>query len=267
MKKDKEATSSPLGRALRILECVLDASHPLTAAEIAQRCDLDNGTTHRLIQSLVAEACLIKDEESKRYVAAPKLAFPLPLYHPWNTLRRDVLPSLKDVRDRLRLTTGFVLFCYGQRILLELAPGPDPLSSDYRAALSSPLHASGSGKIFLMSQSPKERHRFLGPAPYPRFTDHTIVTERELDRHLAEAEAQGYVVSRDDYVMGFEVIAAPVKISGEPAIGCFFCSGRSSDFKDDASTHEAGCILRQAADLFVMTSLPLRAATELIRRS
>lgn len=259
------AASGSLHRGFRVLEAMVEATRPLSSLEIAQRCGFDPSTAHRLVQSLAAGGYLLRDEGSKRYVASPKVLFPLPLYHPWNVVRRDAQPALTALRDQLGSTVGLVMFCFGQRILLELAPGRDSLSPDYKTWLASPLHASGSGKILLASLSSAERRDRLGPEPYERFTARTATAAEALDRELEEGMARGYVLACDDYIAGFRVAAAPIRSADGTIIGCFFSSGRASGFPDER-LHEIGLVLRQAADLFSRTTPSLRGVGEFLGR-
>lgn len=255
--------SGPLGRALRILEIAIEAARPLSSAEIAQRCGLDPSTAHRLVQALTGTGHLLRDEATKRYLPSPKLIFPLPLYHSWNLIRRDAAPALAALRDQLGLTTGFVVFYLGQRVLVELAPGRDPLSPDYSTWLSSPLHASGSGKILLLAASPAERKRLLGPPPYEKFTAHTVTDHAALERELEESADRGYVLASDDYIVGFRVVAAPIRMPSGAIVGCFFCSGRSAGFTDRAAP-DIGLAVKHAAELFSRTAPSLQTMAELI---
>lgn len=252
----KARRSAPLGRAFQIITSLIDATRPLSSAEIAELCDLDTSTTHRLLQSLGTEGYVVRDN-AKRYVASPKLLFPLPLYHPWNALRRDAEPTLIALRDQLGLTTGLVVFFLGERILVEMAIGRDPLSPDYRTWLSSPLHASGSGKVMLMGMTPSARRNLLGDEPYEKFTKNTLVKSSALDADIAESTRRGYAIASDDFISGFRVVAAPVRTQSGVFIGCLFCSGRGTALTDGAIA-EAGAALKKVAEVFFFTSPALQ---------
>lgn len=259
---EEGALDAPLSRARKVLEVVFDATRPLTSLEIARRCDLDPSSSHRLVQNLAAAGFLLRDEETKRYLPHPRMLFPFPIYHPWELVRRDAASLVRPLRDRLLVTTGFVIFYFGSRILLELAPGSDPLSPSYRTVLTSPLHASGSGKIFLMTLSEAERRRVLGPAPFERFTPATIVSHEALSADLAQGRKNGYVTAIDDYISGFRVVAAPLSVDGR-VIGSLFCSGGTS-LQGEARIREVSEEVRLAANLFSHAAPNLRLLTQLL---
>ena len=244
--------SAPLGRAFQIVNALADATRPLSSVEIAQQCGIDPSTAHRLVRSLVSEGYVLRNT-AKRYVASPKLLFPLPLFHPWNSLRRDAEPMLVGLRDQLGFTTGLVVFCVGERILLELMTGRDALSPDYHTWLASPLHASGSGRILLMAVSQSARRALLGREPFKRFTDRTVTSMAALEQELADSGKRGYVLACDDFIAGFRVVAAPVRVSGGAIVGCLFSSGRSATFTDEVIP-EVGTALKKAAEIFSLAS-------------
>lgn len=244
--------SAPLGRAFQVVNALVDATRPLSSAEIAQHCAIDPSTTHRLVQSLMHEGYVLRNS-AKRYIASPKLLFPLPLHHPWNALRRESEPTLVALRDQLGFTVGLVVFCLGERILVELLTGRDALSPDYRTWLSSPLHASGSGKVLLLALASAQRRALLGPEPYQKFTAKTATTLGKLEDELAESERRGYVLACDDYIDGFRVVAAPVRSASGAILGCLFSSGRKLTFNDEIIP-SVGKALRSAADIFSYAS-------------
>ena len=259
---DEATHDAPLVRARRVLEVVYEATRPLTSLEIARRCDLDPSSAHRLLQNLVTSSFLLRDEDSKRYLPHPRLLFPFPIYHPWELVRRDAGALVRQMRDRLLITTGFVVFYFGSRILLELAPGSDPLNPSYRTVLTSPLHASGSGKLLLMQRAEAERRALLGAEPFESYTPLTITDHERLTTDLQQAEQRGYVTAVDDYIMGFRVVAAPITIEDQ-MIGSLFCSG-GSGVMPDARIAEIGQEVQRAAMLFSRAAPNLRLLAQLL---
>lgn len=256
------ALDAPLARARKVLEVVFEATRPLTALEIAKRCDLDPSSSHRLVQNLAACGFLLRDDESKRYLPDPRMLFPFPIYHPWELVRRDASAIVMPMRDRLQLTTGLVIFYFGSRVLLELAPGRDPLSPSYRTVLSSPLHASGSGKVFLMAQSQEQRRKTLGAGPFEKFTPQTIVDHEALTADLQRGAQRGYVSAVDDYMSGFRVVAAPLSVD-DSVVGCLFCSGGAALFPD-SKIDEIGEEVKQVATLYSRAAPNLRILAQLL---
>jgi DNA-binding IclR family transcriptional regulator len=117
-----------------------------------------------------------------------------------------------------------------------------------------------------MAKTPAERRALLGPDPFERFTEHTIVDASALDDELAASQARGYVVACDDYILGFRVVAAPIRAADGAIVGCFFSSGRASGFPDER-LHDIGLAITQATDLFSRTTPSLRGIADFLGSS
>lgn len=258
---EEGALDAPLIRVRKVLEVVFEATRPLTALDIAKRCELDPSSAHRLVQNLAACGFLIRDE-TKRYVPDPRMLFPFPIYHPWELVRRDATTIILPLRDRLQLNIGMVIFYFGERVLLEYAPGRDPLSPSYRTVLSSPMHASGAGKVMLMAQSELQRQKTLGPGPFKKFTSETLIDHETLTADLTRAVKKGFVSAIDDYMDGFRVVAAPLTVN-ERVIGCIFASGGTAVFPD-GKIQEVGEEIKRTALLYSRGGPNLRILAELL---
>jgi IclR family acetate operon transcriptional repressor len=251
-----------LARGLRILEAVVEASAPMSLANIAQVSGFDTSTAHRLLQMLVKEGYIVKDDTAKKYLASPKGFFPLSLYHPLNVIRRDAEYAMMSLREEVGETVGLVFFCFGQRLLLDLVHGGDSLSPYYGTWVESPLHGSASGKVLLMSLTSEERRARLGLGPYKDSTPHTITDPAILEADLVASRERGYVVARDDAFVGLTALGASITAGGD-AIGCFFVFGRSTNF-DDAKTERTGQALSRAGELFSHGTPSLKAVCDLL---
>jgi DNA-binding IclR family transcriptional regulator len=240
-------TGGSLRRGLRALDVLADAGAPKSAAEIARACGLDPSTTFRLLGALIDAGYVLKDRETKRYFASPKALFPLPLYHPLNVFRRDSERLLGDLRDDLGETIGLVVYVWGERALLDLAPGRESWGPYYQTWIASPLHGSASGKLLLMTLGREERARRLGRGPFKSHTPHTITSPAALEADLARSRARGYVVARDDAYVGLTAIGAPVLMPPGELVAGLVLAGRTTDFPEKRIAH-AGLALKRAAD-------------------
>lgn len=255
-------SDTPLARARKVMDAVFGASRPLSSLEIARRCGLDPSSAHRLIQNLAANGFLLRNDETRRYLPHPKVLFPFPIYHPWELVRRDAASLIVPLRDRLLLNTGIVAFYFGTRVMVELAPGRDPLNPSYQTVLESPLHASGSGKVLLSTMTEEERRRQLGPGPLEQFTPLTIVDHAALTEDLEVSRQRGFVTALDDYISGFRVVSAPLSVDGV-VMGCIFCSG-ASHMVSDERIPEIAQEVKRAATLFSRASTSLRQLAVLL---
>ena len=211
----------------KIIELVLGSSRPLTSQQISVALNLDTSTTNRLLNSMATDGLLGKDKQTRTFYPSTSSLFPLPLNHPINTSAEKIWSVILGLRNEWSLTSGFVYFYNGKRVLTSLAIGSDPLTSQYNTILNSPLHASGSGKLFL-AYIPENKWKLYLPAePYEQFTKNTTTSLKKLKTEIKDALKTGAIICKDDYVDGFSVVSSPV-IFNKKIIGCFFISGRST---------------------------------------
>jgi IclR family acetate operon transcriptional repressor len=251
-----------LQRGLYLIELMQQAGRPLTLTELAEMASLNTSTIHRLLQSLMQTEHVFRDS-SKRYYAGPKAYLPLSLYHPFNVLRRDAYDTMRTLRDRFSVTCGLNLFIGAERLVLELAAASDSLSPYYGTHLKSPLHAAASGKLLLLNFSPELRTEILGPAPYPRYTMHTIVDADALRQELERTAQRGYAVTLNENFEGISAVSAPIVASGGRALGALTLAGPSRYFASEIVS-EMGLATRRAAELLAFGSAGVRAVGRML---
>lgn len=250
-------------RGLEIIRVLRDAERPLSLAEIGEICEFDSSTTHRVLQMLVEDGFILKDDASRRYLPGPSSFAPLSLYHPISVLRRDAEPQLIALRDRLGYTTGIALFCFQARVLLDLAQGRDPWYPYYETWLRSPIHGSASGKLLLLSMTLEERRHALGEEPYQACTARTITTAKGLQAELKAIEQRGFAVADEDAFEGRSAVAAPIHSSKGDIIGCFVVAGKSPGFSKER-IEEAGKALKVAAESFTRSTPSVDAVAKCV---
>lgn len=251
-----ESLSGALPRGLRIIELLVESPTPQALSELASGAGLDSSTAYRLLQTLADRGYVVRDSESKRYMAGPRALSPLGMSHPLRELAREAAPILGSIRNTTGQTASLVVFIGAQRLVIDTAPGDHPLVPYYDTWLRSPLHGSASGKVLLASLSAVDRSVLLGSGPYPAVTPHTITDSAELGRHLAEAVARGYAIARDDAFIGMTAIAAPIAYSTR-VVGCMALVGRS-DAMPKTKDAELGNALKNAAALLTHSAPSLR---------
>ena len=249
-----------LQRGLLLLELMVNAGRALTLTELAELSSLHVSTVHRLLQTLTLSEHVFRDG-AKRYYAGPRSYLPLSLYHPFNVLRRDSYETLRMLRDRFGVTCGLSVFIGTQRLVVELAVASDTLSPYYQTHLTSPLHAAASGKLLLLNFPAERRRDLLGPAPYLRYTPHTITDAEAVERDLELTTERGYAVSLNENFKGISAVGAPINVSPQRAVGAITFAGPSSFFTSDI-VPEMGTAARQAADLLALGSPGVRAVRQ-----
>jgi len=252
------ADSGLLSRGLMLLGALIKEERPLTSSELAEMIGLNSSTTHRLLQTLMQLKYISRDA-SKRYLPTARALLPMGLYHPLNALRRLAAEELRNLQHAFRMTTALQIFMGHQRVVLEVVLGTGSFSPYYETEVTTPLHASSSGKLLLYSLAQEERDQLLGPEPYKSHASGTLLTRAELDRDLARIGERGYSVTMDEMLQGLAGVAAPIWLTRDRAIGAIVISGPTRFFESPMLENIAAAAQR-SAELFSHASPDIRAA-------
>jgi IclR family pca regulon transcriptional regulator len=215
----KKSSVLSLGKALRLLEAVAASESDMTLSEIAAASDLDPGTTHRMLNTLVDLGYMSRDE-SKRFTLTLKvldLGFRAIGRREMRTLARPILRSLVDEFSEAAslgvLSGGDVL--YVERI----RAGITRLGVDIRVGTLIPAASSVIGWGMLAFLPEPELERVLHQNPRQReFPE--ISGSIDLPKQLLAIRKQGYALSPSQFTNGLTVLSVPVRDEdGYPVAG------------------------------------------------
>ena len=204
----------PLGaveKALDVLFHLHAAAAPRGVTAIGQALGLPKSTAHRLLAAL-RRRDLVEREPGGQYrpgVALVALGLGV-------LAREPVVEVARPVLEREAAATGETFFLAaargGRLIVLDKAEGTAFLRAAPAAGSEVPAHATAVGKLQLAFDPAA-----LRPQPLARFTPRTRVTPAALAREVARARRQGFAESREEWIPGLSVLAAPVFAGGRLA--------------------------------------------------
>ena len=111
-----------------------------------------------------------------------------------------------------------------------------------------PLHATSSGKVLLAPLSIAAREDLLGP-DLDRFTNATVLDLAVLHAQLDRAVADGYAVTVEEFEIGLNAIASPVRSLGGSLAGAVSVSGPAYRLTSERLTELAGALVAAAAEV------------------
>lgn len=204
---------SVLTRIVRVLE-TFDADRTVqSASEIGRRADLPGSTAHRLVDELVAEGLLERDEDHR--VRLGMRLWELALRGSTALrLRQAALPHMERVQATLREHTQLAVLEQGEALFLERLSHPAAVSNITRVAGRLPLHASSSGLVLLAHADPALRERVL-EGPLRAVGPNTITDPAVLRRALTEIRRSGFVSAPGSIEAVSTGIAVPLRDRGE----------------------------------------------------
>ncbi|MDU8929226.1 IclR family transcriptional regulator [Alisedimentitalea sp. MJ-SS2] len=197
-------------RTLLILEVLGRSDQPMTATEINEQLGLPKQTVHRLCVTLEENGFIARLGHSKRYQIARRLReLGAGLLHNSrdHIARRQIL---KDLATSVGETVNFVIpETDGMRYL-------DRVETDWAFRIQLPIgtnvpfHCTASGKCFLASLPPKQRHNLVQNLNFERMTSHTHVSAESLMEELAGVRKLGYSLDREEFLDGMIALAVPM---------------------------------------------------------
>lgn len=209
MARRGEPDGDSLLRKVRLILDSFDTGAPvLGLSELARRTDLAKTSVHRVASEMVEVGLL--NRQGRRYELGP-LLFELGQRVPrTRDLRLIAARYLEDlaVTTRETVVLGFpgdrnVLFA--EKYFSQRGGGVTFTQVEGRV----PFHCGASGKALLAFGDPSIRDRVLGSTLRQR-TRWTITDPAVLDAELAQIRRQGYAVDRQELVVGYGAVAAPV---------------------------------------------------------
>jgi DNA-binding IclR family transcriptional regulator len=203
---------SVLQKARMILGAFDAPSPQLGLSELARRTGLAKTTVHRVASEMVSVGLLAR--YGRRYELAP-LLFEFGQRVPrTRALRLAASPFLEDLAIATRETVVLgtpgdhdVLFVekfFGQR-----GGGTTVTKVEGRV----PFHCGASGKVLLAFGDPALLEQVTAGPLRPR-TPRTITDPERLRAEIARVRENGYAVERQEVVVGYGAVGAPVLIDG-----------------------------------------------------
>lgn len=183
-----------------------------TLQQIIRATGLPSSTCQRLVQNLVREGFLDRDEDHYR-IGLGLVRWAAPGTYGLDTVRltRPVLQNLRD-------TTGETAILYVRdgafRTVIAIAESRHPVVRLFVVGMVMPLHAGSAGKVFL-SWDPMARKDAVSHG-LARYTPRTIVDIDLLTEQMGHIRRAGYATSFEERDFGAASISAPVfGLSGE----------------------------------------------------
>lgn len=193
--------------ALDILDLL--ASEPeLGVAEIGRRLGVAKSTAHRMVTTLSAKGYVRQVQESRSYRLGLKLSELGELVANRHQLRGYALPLLESLRAQTGESVRLAIPDGSKMFYLERLGGSGGPQSGPPSGRAKPIHVTSSGKaVAAFNQSVAEAAIAAG---FEMKTSHTIGSETQFLRCLADIRTRGYAFSIEEDELGLGSVAAPV---------------------------------------------------------
>jgi len=221
MAESKKSIVQSVGKAFRLLEAFRSDDRGQVLADLARAADLDNGTTFRLLNTLVMLGYVEKVSGTRTFRLTLKC-----LDLGFNAIARADLRAL--ARPLLREVVGpnveaaSVGVLDGNEVVYveRIQAGLVRLAVDIRIGSRIPAHSSALGLAILSRMPEAQQRKILGQTKLRKLTANTQTDPEKLIKRLKAVKTAGFVISDGETVSGLRVIAAPiVDVDGLPIAG------------------------------------------------
>ena len=246
---DKEAGTGvqSVDRAISVLE-ILARQGEARVSEVAGELDVHKSTAFRLLTALERRGLVEQAEDRGRY----RLGFGVVRLAGAVSGGMDVTRHSRPVCERLARELGeTVNIAVGEAyhaVNLDQVRGPAAVTAHNWVGRLTPLHATSSGKVLLAHRSEKRRAELMSRG-MERFTPHTVTTGERLAEHLTAARERGYAVAVEEYELGLNAIAAPIRGHDGKVFAAVSASGPAYRLTEPLMHERAGALIDGAAEI------------------
>jgi IclR family transcriptional regulator, acetate operon repressor len=206
-------------RALRVLDYLAETEEPVPIKRLAAELGLNISSAYHVMNTLVADGYVSRDERSGAYGLGAKAA-----------RLGDAYARAWPVEPELRAIVGDLGARTGENAYLAMAHGQDVVITDIvesrqrvrvhalHRGYSSDLHARALGKAVLAHRDPASVRAHFAAHPPRRITPRTLVTAAAIEAELERVRRRGYSEDLEEFCEGVCCVGAPFfGPGGEPA--------------------------------------------------
>ena len=212
-------------RALAVLE-ILGARGEAGVTEIAAELGVHKSTAFRLVAVLESRDFVEQLVDRGKY----RLGFGIVRLAGATAAQLDLTREGRRTCEELAVDLGEtvnIAILDGSRVVnISQVRGVGSITSYNWVGQATPLHATSSGKVLLAFTPERLRKELLG-RELPRFTESTITDLGALERELAEVERRGWATTTEEYEVGLNAVAAPVRDAEGRVVAAVSASGPS----------------------------------------
>ncbi|MFB4164989.1 IclR family transcriptional regulator [Alteribacillus sp. JSM 102045] len=205
-----EKSMQTITRAIQILKSFSRDEKEFSLAELHHKLDLSKSSLQRILNTLVINGFLEKDNKKKTYKLGIELYYLGKLVEEHSHLLTTAKPYLKDLRDRLGENVYINIIENNERKCIAFEEAKHALMTISYIGQKSPLYIGASAKLLLAYLPPDRIEQYIQEIKLTPETDKTIVNRKKLQEELDTIKEKGYAVSFGELVSGVFSVSAPI---------------------------------------------------------
>ena len=206
---DDSRSTGTLGKAMSVLEIIVQSDHPLRFTDILAVANQPRGTLHRQIANLIEEG-LVSVNPDQSYGAGLRLLKLAARSWAGNTLRSVAEPHIRQLNERTGETVHLGVLDGTEVVYVDKLESKRNVRMHSQVGNASPLYCTGVGKAMLALLPKDECARLVGSIEFVRHTEHTLFTPELLLNDIAAIRESGISYDREEHEPGIKCVAAGI---------------------------------------------------------
>ena len=219
-------------RALTILE-ILARRREAGVTEVGKELGVHKSTAFRLLAALENRGFVEQTADRGSYRLGFGIVRLAGAFTAQLDLTRQSRPACERLAGDLGETVNVAILDGGSAVNISQVRGAAAVASHNWIGQRTPLHATSSGKVLLAFGAPEVRAAVLA-GPLERFTGATVTDPAALTAELDRIRAAGWARTAEEYEVGLNAVAAPVRGSDGTVVAALSISGPAYRLAADA---------------------------------
>jgi DNA-binding IclR family transcriptional regulator len=245
--RNSVAAVQSVDRALSVLE-ILAAHGEAGVTEVAAELGVHKSTAFRLVAVLESRGFVEQLADRGKY----RLGFGVVRLAGAAAAQLDIAQEGRRICEALAAdlqeTVNIAILDSDRAVNVSQIRGPAALSTHNWVGQGTPLHATSSGKV-LLAHAPDAVRKGVLSRDLPRFTASTITDPEVLQQHLDTIVEQGWGSTVEEYEVGLNAVAAPVRDASGDVVAALSVSGPSFRMGSESFPRLARRVVADAAEL------------------
>jgi DNA-binding IclR family transcriptional regulator len=237
-------------RTFAVLRALADApAQGSRVTQVAKQIGLTQGTTHRLLQALVAEGMVEQDERSKLYRLGMDLfSLAARAGHSWD-LRSLCRPALLRLCASLGETMFLLVRSRFDAVCVDRIDGPFPIQAFTNDIGGRVALGVGQGALAILAFLPEAERDEIIRHNLPRIRDFGVFDEVYLRTEIERTRASGYCARQAGLLDGMAGLAVPVFDSNGQVVAALSIGTLTSRLSEDRLPTVVQILKREATAL------------------
>lgn len=245
-KKPAHRYSTTMEKVLTVLEYLSrnGGFDGLGISEVSRGTGLEKAAVYRSLNTLLHNGYLVR--RGKSYAISSKLVWLAGEFLEKVDVRRIAHPHLISIAEETGELSFLSVLEGKEAVIIEKVEGSKDLRLFSHVGTRFPLHCAATGKLFLAFVDENRRKELLNGMDFHKYTEHTITSSSELEKHLLQVRCEGIAFNDLEQDYQKRAVAAPLFTSSGEMTAAICVAGVAGRF-EERQMKKAAKLLHESA--------------------